>query len=162
MSRKDKILQEAIKQLRPGQSQVYSGIITYVDEDHACCTLHCPDGLLLEGVQLKTLKNNNCALLIVPAINSWAHVLDIGAPNYLLLSCELMDKCLLQTNDSLLQLDADGLKLQHRTESLGSILNELLNQIMALTVPTNAGQSGVPLNMQNLNTIQQRINNLFS
>jgi hypothetical protein len=162
MSRKDSILQEAILQLHKSQSTIYSGTVTYVDEANAYCTLQCADGLILDEVQLKTLKNSNNCLLIVPALNSWAHVLDIGAPNYLLLSCEQMEKCLVQTSQSLLLLDADGVKLQHGNESLGSILNELLNQMMALTVPTNAGPSGVPLNMQNLTTIQQRLNNLFS
>ncbi len=162
MSRKNKLLQDALKQLHINTPHLVSGILNNINATQGTCTLCTAEGLLIEGVQLKTLKNNNYSLLLVPQENSWGHALQIGEPDYLLIAADTLDKCLLQTTEGLFQLDDSGFILQHKSESLGPILSDLLNTIMALTVPTNAGPSSIPSNITDFQTIQQRLQNLFS
>lgn len=59
------------------------------------------------------------------------------------------------------EISKEGYQLKRGSESLKKLLNDLLSEIMKITVTTSAGPSGVPINAPQLTQIQQRIPNLL-
>jgi phage baseplate assembly protein gpV len=60
-----------------------------------------------------------------------------------------------------LTMSRDGFALKRSTESLNSILSDLIDAIKLLTVTTPVGPSGVPINVATFTAIKERLPNLF-
>lgn len=55
----------------------------------------------------------------------------------------------------------DGFLIQKNSETLKKILNDLNTAIKSITVPTNVGPSGVPINSSTFTAINIRVNDLL-
>lgn len=65
------------------------------------------------------------------------------------------------SQEVLLELTNNKIKIENDIASLKSILEELVNQMSAITVPTPAGTSGIPLNIAQIQAILKDINILM-
>ena len=54
------------------------------------------------------------------------------------------------------------IEVKNKTQSLGTIMQELLTEIMALNVPTGTGPSGTPINTPKFTAIQTKLKGLFA
>ena len=54
------------------------------------------------------------------------------------------------------------IEIKNKTQSLGTIMQELLTEIMALNVPTGTGPSGTPINTPKFTAIQTKLKGLFA
>jgi hypothetical protein len=77
------------------------------------------------------------------------------------ISCSEVEKVIWKCGDTQLLFDKDGYTMKRRDESLKKILDNILDEVLKLTVPTSTGPSGTPINAAAFTQIKQRLPNLF-
>lgn len=69
--------------------------------------------------------------------------------------------CLLQKNNTKIEVSDNGILVEKNNETLKTIIDDLLNAIMQLTVNTNVGPSSIPINMVDFQNIKTRVDQLL-
>jgi phage baseplate assembly protein gpV len=67
----------------------------------------------------------------------------------------------LKLEDTELVITRDGYTIKRSSESLKKLLSDMLDKIIAITVPTPVGPSGVPNNASDFTAIKTRLDDLF-
>lgn len=78
-----------------------------------------------------------------------------------LIDAEQVEEMIVTVGGSELRVTEEGFSLKKGGESLKEILEELLKQILQMTVTTAVGPSGTPVNAAAFQAIQQRVPQLF-
>jgi len=79
-----------------------------------------------------------------------------------LIAAERIDEIYLNVSDATFNIQNEGYIIKHNGEDLKDILNDLISTIMQLTVTTNQGPSGVPINNQSFQSIKTRVSKLMA
>lgn len=152
--------------------------VTDVNEPTRTCTCTSITGKSnteLQNVQLMAEVDDG--MLLIPSIGSTI-IVGYSKRNvpYIALFSQI-DKVVIvtgnstitQTTDSIVAANGQstftikdaGYSLEWGTESMRNILSDLVDQIIGISVPTNTGVSGNPLNISALTEIKQRIQNIL-
>ncbi|HVX01018.1 MAG TPA: hypothetical protein VHA52_11360 [Candidatus Babeliaceae bacterium] len=175
-------IRDAIAQLAGTyqKDEVYMVACTVTDVNEAARTCTCTSvtgksSTDLQNVQLMAEVDDG--MLLVPSIDSTI-IVGYSKRNvpYVALFSQI-DKVVIvtgnssvtQTTDSIVAANGQstftiknaGYSMAWGSESMRSILSDLMDQIMAIQVPTNTGVSGTPLNASSLSQIKQRIQNIL-
>ncbi|HXS38340.1 MAG TPA: hypothetical protein VN721_16680 [Flavipsychrobacter sp.] len=161
-SRQAEHLRDLLKTFTRRDSATLAGVASDVDTSAYTCSVTLANGLTLQDVQLKALKQDTNGAVLIPAEGSWVQILDIGNPDYLVVSCEVLQKAIITINEQVFTMDGNTYSIKSGDESLFKILNDLLTQILALTVTTSSGPSGTPINATDFQDIQTRLSNLLT
>jgi hypothetical protein len=145
-----------------GPLQSILATVKSVDEADGTCILVDDDGLEMFDVRLKPVLTESESVMMIPAVDSFVLIGRIeDDEEWLLLACEKLDKYRLTVDESIIEMTSDGIKVSKAGESLKSILNDLLEAIKTLTVPTGTGPSGTPINEAQFTSIENRVNNFL-
>jgi len=150
-----------LERLMNQDGRVLHGEVTAVDEGEYTCTVKLANGLELKEVQLKALKESSDAVVIIPKTGSDVTLLQLGR-DHLVISVDEVEKVKGTIETTEFVIDADGYQIKRGGEDLKKILEDLIDTINQLTVPTSAGPSGVPINAAAFTAIKNRIPNLLT
>lgn len=151
----------AIKKIVAVDDPVFSGIVKAVDKTSNTCDVEF-NGMELGEVRLQAIiKANTKGLLIYPVIDSMVIVQRLGKTgDFFITMFSDVEEVLTEVGDCTLNIK-DGFLLQKGTETLKKIMDDLLDEICKIIVPTNVGPSGMPINKPMFDAIKLRIAQLF-
>ena len=153
-----------------------------VDETAYTCTIAFSiddaDAEPMPGVMLNGLQANGNGLILFPRDSAVVWVAEIdGNGNYGIIKCSDIYKATVIIGNNQVYIDDNEIKLVqgnasvkianekfsilNGTVSMATIMQNILSHVMALTVPTPAGTSGIPINLPDFNSDLTDINNLL-
>lgn len=145
-----------------GPLQTILATVKSVDEGESTCILVDEDGLEMFDIRLKPVLTADESVVMFPAVGSFVLIARIeDDEEWLLIACERVDKYRITVADCVIEMESDGIKISKADETLKSILSDLIDAIKALTVPTNTGASGTPINAASFTAIENRVNNFL-
>lgn len=133
-----------------------------VDENAATCEVEDEQGITLYEVRLSS-QAGVIGLLLVPVVNSYVLVGDIGNSGtaYAVLQYSELERVKVVTDNTILEVAADGVDVSRNGVDLKTILSDLVTAIKLITVTTPSGNSGTPLNFASFDAVQTKINQLL-
>lgn len=160
MSGRNAKLYEALKRISEKDVQVIPATVTAVEGDTITVDV---DGLEFFDVRLQSFVGGAApGVMLKPKIGSVVLIERIGTENeYFVVMYSGLDAVDIKVGDSTYSQDAEGFSLTHDGESLKTLLKELIQGIQAITVQTNTGPSGTPINTTTFTTLSSRIEKLF-
>lgn len=155
-------LVSAIKNIVAINDAVFPGIVQSVDKVKNTCEVLYND-MELGGVRLQAIiKADTKGFKIYPAQNSAVLVARLGNKGeFFITMYSVIESVVVEIEDSKIEINADGFLFQKEEETLKKILDDLLDGIGNIVVPTNSGPSGNPLNKATFTAIKNRVNNLL-
>ena len=156
-----KELHDALKKIFGTESNVIAAVITSVDKVACTCVVEF-DELQIEDVRLRAaVSPGGDGALLFPKVGSAVLVEKIGSKeDYFITMLSEVDEVRWKVDNTTFKV-ANGFTMTAGTESVRTILVDLMAQIKLLTVPTNVGPSGVPLNAAAFTAIENRIKTVF-
>ena len=175
-------IRTTIRELARKPNEIISGIMVAGSLNTSANTISVQPsggGKPIEGVLLNSFAGNNNGLMLFPADNSHVIIGSIDGPGeWGLISASEITKAIITIGSVVYNMDesqvniqngnvvfniSDGLfKINAASESLYSLLNDLVTAITVLTVSTTSGPSGVPNNVADFSSILTRLNNLLT
>lgn len=172
----------AINRIVKQAPEIISGTMVSGSLDSAAGTISVQptgNGMPITNVRLGSITGTDGGIVITPANGSVVVIGSIDGPGeWTLLKASDIASATIKTNNVLLQLDGNGITLQNGTlefaagasqfkinspsESLHQLLHDLVGHIAALTVPTPAGPSSVPVNLADFLALLPRIDALLT
>ena len=159
--------------------EVVSGIVTAIDTGMLTIDVRvCGQTDATEGVLLNTLVDNSNGLILFPKVGSNVVIASIDGPGmWCLVKASEITKAQItiehviytmtgsevniQNGDVVFNMSDSLFKIKTQNESLFELLKDCFTYLMALTVPTSSGPSGVPVNVADFNSLLPRLNNLL-
>jgi hypothetical protein len=166
MDRKEQIRKGLITLAgKHGPLQTVLAKVVSVDETEMTCELiddEDEDGLEMYDVRLKPVLTTDESLVMIPAVGSWVLVTRVEEDeDWLVIACEKVDKWRVTVGASVLEVTQDGFSFKQGATSLKTVMDDLLDGIMALTVPTNVGPSGTPLNLTTFQQVKTQLDQIL-
>ncbi len=151
----------AIKSMAGVKDATLVGIVDSFDV-HARTVDVVVDGLTYFGVRLQAVTGLPDGLFIKPKDGSFVILERLGQSNEMAVAfASELELVFLKIGNTELEADADGFAIARGTESLRKLLEDIASACKRITVPTNTGASGVPVNVPEFDSILNRIPNLF-
>lgn len=161
--------------------EVISGTVVSGSIDAAAYTATVQpsdDGEPIKGVRLHTITGSGEGMVLIPADGADVVIASIDGPGeWTVIKMGEITKAVIKIGNVTLEMDGTRATLQNHSvtldisgsvfkmntaaESLYTFLSDLLNYLMALTVPTPSGVSGVPVNITNFSALRTRLDNLL-
>lgn len=173
-------VEEIIRKMRAGIPVVLTTArVSEVDDTAMTCRVVIPGKPDRPDVRLRAVITNDAGLTIIPSVGSDVLValIDNRAESSVVLATSEVDSILFKTADSEWVLDntgvdaqvgktlftagSEGYVLKRENESLKGLLDELIDAISKITVPTGTGPSGTPVNAAVMLNIKKRLNTVF-
>lgn len=173
-------VEEILRMIRTGiPVQLTGGKVDSVDDTAMTCLVKIPGRPDRIDVRLRAVITDDMGLTIIPEQGSFVLValIDNTPESSLMLttsevkeirykttdgSWSLTNEGLVAaTGDTELMVQPDGYVLKRKNESLLKFMEELIDAINQITVPTGTGPSGVPVNAVVFTDIKTRFKNLL-
>ena len=154
-------LVNAIKSFTAVDDPVFSAIVKSVDKINNTCDVEF-NGMEVGEVRLQAIiKPNTKGMLVYPVVGSIVIVQRLGKTgDFFITMFSEVDEVLFQMGTTTLNIK-DGFLFQRQNETLKKILDDLVDEIGRIIVPTNVGPSGMPLNKTMFDAIKLRIAQLL-
>lgn len=112
--------------------------------------------------RLLAVEADDGYMLLTPAVDStvWLATIDQTTGEGLVVSYTELDK--VQVQAPAIELGKDTLEKAVLGETLKTKLEELIDAILAITVPTALGPSGTPINAAQFSTIKSQLDQILS
>ena len=181
MNRNTAKINAGIRRLASKPNEIISGTVVSgsIDTGENTITVQPAEGAPVAGVRLNAITGDNNGMILIPEEGSNVIIGSIDGPGecVLLRASEISkasvtigdvnwvmdgDNITLQNSNVVLNLSESLLKLSTASESLFTLLRDLIKCITLITVPTPAGTSGAPLNVPDFNSLQTRLSNLLT
>lgn len=165
MDREDEVISREIKRIAGGgEGRLLSGVVQSVNAGALTCAVvlsaHAADSET-DDVYLNAKLDNN-GLVLFPAVGSVVWVAEIdGAGQWGVVRCSELTKMAVKIGNSTMKVTAAGLTFERGGVSLKSLLTDVLNHIMALTVSTATGPSSVPVNVADFASDLNHVSTIF-
>lgn len=135
-------LKETLQLLIQNNEEIYSKIMKVTAVDLSTYTCTCIDvGTDLEYYNIRLQKH----FISIPLVNSYVIVSFLDKENAFVSLIEEVDTYIIKNNDV----------------DLKNILSDLLSALKALTVTTNMGASGTPINIQDFIAVENNLKKFF-
>jgi hypothetical protein len=162
--------------MRQAAAVTFDAFVLEVDEPQRTCKVETTKGITYENVALFAVKDKLLkGVCLVPKIHSKVLVSRIGGSNMLYVaSYSAIDRVIMSINDQqrdedyniakpeknicTFEMSVNGFKMFRNTAGLKKTLSDLCDAIMWLTVTTNTGQSGTPINATKFAEIKNELN----
>lgn len=143
--------------------QTYLAAVTSVDADQRICNVEIEE-VEYEDVRLYSVANAELkGFVILPKVGSQVLVSRIGNSNEMFVSMfSVVDILELNIEGATLKIDAKGFALVREQNSLKKTLEAMIDAITKMTVTTQMGQSGTPINVADFVKIKQELNNYLT
>lgn len=163
------------RKLEEATRNTYYGEVESVDEKARTCTVLIEDipyeNVLLYAIEKPDLKG----FVFIPAAGSKVLVERMGDDRYLIRMFSEVEKVvfttgelsltadgaeyLLQVEKTTVKATGKGLTFTNGSAGLKKTLSDLVDAILALTVPTGVGPSGTPINMAAFQSVKKELDN---
>lgn len=137
-------LKELQRQVLPDAT--FAATVIEVDSVARTCDVKTGEGIDIYEVRLQAASGNSVGFVIFPTVGSVVLVSVTESGNWYVSAFTGVDKVSLKNNQ----------------EDLKSWLDDLVDAIKQITVPTAVGPSGTPINATAIEAIKQRLNNLLT
>ncbi len=160
-------IQEIAASSAGGKITVFSGSVvagSVNTSELTCSVLLSIDNLMAptECILLNPVTDNASGMVLYPADNSNVIVAQIDGPcKYAIIRYSEITKAVITVDNTVFTMTNAGYKIERGSVSLTSIMQNILNHIMALTVTTPSGPSGVPINLSSFTSDLSDLNNLL-
>lgn len=156
-----KELVNAIKAITDIGVTVFPAQVLSVDKVNNTCEVEYNE-MDLANIQLQAIiKPNVKGLLVYPAPDSWVIVQRLGDKgSFFITMVSEVEQVLLKVDDCVLDIK-EGFLIKKENETLKNILDDLIDEITKIIVPTNVGPSGVPINKPKFELIKIRVDSLL-
>jgi|SRR6185503_7707111 len=161
-----------------GTNNTFSAEVIAVDTNARTCTVTSISSEVgMEYTNVMLMPQVDDGILYIPTIGSTVIVQNGANMQPYIIMWSQIDKVLYIVGDTEIQLvngtatilqgqmqitlNNGKINISNEGQSLFSILQNMLNHILALTVPTGSGNSGTPLNFTDFNTDLQNLQNLM-
>jgi hypothetical protein len=175
-------IRSAIAGIGQQQPELISGTVVSGSVDTVACTvsvLPLNSNLPVANVRLGSITGTDGGLITLPADGSHVVIGSIDGPGeWTLLKASTVTAVTIKTGGMVLQIDSSGIVLQNGAtvlqagaaqfkmnspgESMYQLLHDLVSYIVALTVPTPSGVSGLPVNIADFTALLPRIATLLT
>jgi len=174
MKKVDEISKLLNRRLSNAAAGTFDAMVMEVDEQKRTCKVKVGN-IEYEDVSLfRTEDETLKGFCLIPKIHSLVLVSRIGGSNMLYVSMfsEIV-KVIITVNDeerdkdreittpdknlATFEISVDGFKITRNDSGLKKTLSDLCDAITQLTVPTNAGPSGIPINAAKFNAIKMEL-----
>lgn len=112
----------------------------------------------VDDARLRAVVANGNKVVLIPQLNS---VVIVGmlenSDEYVVLMVSEVSEIKYKIDTVEFDIDSAGFLVKKGSETLKKILDDLLDAINLLTVPTNVGPSGVPINATSFTAIKTRV-----
>lgn len=173
----DVIRQLLAERFRESSRSTIYGTVLEVNEENRTCKVQIGD-IEYEDVLLYAIENGGLKGWVqIPAKDSQVLVSRVDGSDRLYVSMYSVidkiiltigdkmtietdaDKAVVKQNTTLLRITAKGLTFKRDSSGLKKSLTDLLSALEKLTVTTNIGPSGIPINVADFTKIKQDLNN---
>ncbi len=139
-----------------------AGEVISVDESSGTCDVRPFDGSAeVLGVRLYASPTSHQGLKQVPRVGSVVVVTFLNQVTGFVSLVSEPEHVSVILGTTEVFVDNNGVRVKRGNEDLFSIINDLLTEILALTVTTGVGPSGTPINAVNFGKIKVRLNTLL-
>lgn len=159
-----------------GPAMVMPVKVTAINNDDTV-SVEFGDGSTVDDVRLKAVVKSGNKFILVPKVGSTVQVASLeGSSEYVVIATDEITDVKLKVDNVTMELRAEGLFFENGTDkfhidggfliekngdSLKKVLDDLFTAIKAITVPTNVGPSGTPINFAVFEAIKVRAGNLL-
>lgn len=145
-----------------GPSVIIPAEVVSVNTNDDTVHVRFSDEAEIDDVRLKSIVQNGNKFLLIPKVGSIVQVARIeNSDELIVVAVDEITELLLVIGTVKASIDATGFLFEKGNETLKKLLDDLIAQILLLTVPTNVGPSGTPLNAQAITNIKNRVNTFF-
>ena len=164
MSQTKNKIKKGIKVLTHKEAEIISGTVVSIDEsNYTIQVLATNEDNAIEGVMLSAVVNNDNGYILYPAVNSDVIIACVDGPGeYMLIKASVITKAVIKINDQVFTLDGTKYGLVKGSESLGKIMSDLMDKMLAMTFTNGAGTTGSTNNNTDLTQIKNRITNFLT
>lgn len=154
---------------RPAYCKI--GKVTRVGDTTCEVTLVEDENSVFEHVRLKAHLQGDRGIVIKPKVGSFVVIDLISKTDAFVAIYDEVDSVSIKLFDHQLLLDSNGLTvdvskgkftIKNTEEDLKTWLNDLVSEILKITVTTGTGPSGTPINVPQFQQIAQRLPKLFT
>lgn len=124
-----------------------------VDEDKLTCEVEF-DSVTRPGVLLRSTTDADTGFVLIPSVGSKVLISTIADTRSYISMYSQVDKIIATIDNAVFSLSTNGFKFENGESSLKKTLEDLCTAIGALTVTTNMGPSGVPINKASFDQIK--------
>ncbi len=135
-----------------GPSVFQEAKVLSIDEQEYQADLLTDDGLELFDCRLRALISGNQSLDMLPKVGSKVLVAKLEDDDFFIVACDELQSFKVTTDTTVIDIDAEGVGISKGSESLKSILNAFVDEVLKIYAP---------MNKPGLATIKQRINTLL-
>lgn len=129
-----------------------------VDEATLTCEVEF-DSTTRPGVLLRSTTDADTGFILVPTVGSKVLISTIAETRSYISMYSQVDKVISTIDSAVFSHTADGFKMENGSSGLKKTLEDLCIAIGALTVTTNMGPSGVPINKASFDQIKSDLSN---
>ena len=160
LKEKDRFRQVFERRLREASDGSFPAEIESVNEDERTCCVNF-EGVIYEDVLLRAASDgNNEGMCVIPSQGSRVIVSRLGGSSMLYVSMfSRIDKLLLSIQGVDMVITQGGFTIRKNESGLKRTLTRLCEAIGRLTVTTNVGPSGIPINKAEFDEIRGDLNN---
>ncbi len=162
MGQSNKKIGDGLKKLAAKHPDILSGVVVSVDA--TAHTIEVRTSLQEDTdtdtltVSLSAVSENGNGHICYPAVGSNVIIGCVDGPGeYTLIRASNIDKHVITIGGQVLTMDGTKYTIQTGSESLGSIMHDLLAALEALTVGTIGGPSTTPINLVTITAIKTRL-----
>jgi hypothetical protein len=164
MSKNTAKIRAGLKALTAKYTEILSGVVVGINEtDATISVLVTGHEDPVEEVKLNAVSNNNNGWIIYPDINSDVIIGCIDGPGeYTLLRASNITKAIITIGNQVFTMDGNKYGLVTGAESLGKIMSDLMDKMLAMTFTNGAGTTSPANNSTDLSNIKTRLNNFLT
>lgn len=156
-----KELVETLRKITGSADSVFPAIVRAIDKVNNVCEVEYSEMEIGDVRLLAIIKENSKGCKFYPAENSVVLVQRLGNKGeFFIAMYSEIESVVIEVNETKMEIK-EGFLFQKQNETLKKILDDLLDGIAAIIVPTNVGPSGKPLNAATFTTIKTRVAQLL-
>jgi hypothetical protein len=155
-------LVQAFKKIAATDDPVFSAVVKAVDKTNNTCDVEF-NGMELGEIRLQAIiKPGTKGLIIYPLVNSLVIVQRLGrSGDFFITMFSEVEEVLYKVGNATMSITNAGFLFQHQSETIKKILDDVLDEIGRIIVPTNVGPSGIPINKPAFDAIKIRVAQIF-
>ncbi len=167
MSKNIKKIRAGIRDLLPANIEIMSAVVISVNESDLTMEARTSSFEDTDAetvtVSLNAVSENNNGCILYPEVGSNVIIASVDGPGeYILVRASNITKASITIDSQVFTMDGTKYGLVNGSESLGKIMDDLLQAILNLTVSTSTGPSGTPINSSTISNIKSRLDNFLT
>ncbi len=136
------------EQLKSGEElYVQNATVVSVEKTKRTCNVEMLNGGgIIEDVNLQAIENGLSGICFYPLVGSVVSIAWFDKASALVVLCSEIEQVKMNTEELKIDIDKSGVGVNNKGKDLMTVLENLIDEIKAITVTTANGASGIPIN----------------